>query len=142
MIRQPNRADFPTLVFEAGVSESLPRLRNDAKWWLSNSGGQVKIVLIISIQEGTRTIEIEKWETRLAAATGRVTRSARPPAQVPTRIQQITIDPNGVAGAPLILHFHLIFLRAIDQNAVPPEHDFTFTAQDLQNWANDFWNAV
>ena len=137
---RPTRADWPTLVFEAGVSESLRKLKNDARWWLSNSGGQVKIVLIFSVQERSRTIQIEKWENR--PVTGRVTRSNRPPAQVPTQIQQIIIDPNNVTGAPLILHFHLIFLRAINQNAVSPEHDFTFAAQDLRDWANGLWNVV
>lgn len=140
LTHRPNPADWPIIVFEAGVSESLSQLKNDARWWLSNSGGQVKIVLIFSIQAGSRTIQIEKWETR--PATGRTTRSNQPPAQVPRQIQQIVIDPNNVAGAPLILHFHLIFLRAINQNAVPPEHDFTFSAQDLRDWANDFWNVA
>lgn len=137
---RPNAADWPTIVLEAGVSQSLRQLKNGAKWWLSNSGGQVQIVLIFSVKKESRTIHIEKWETR--PATGRATRSNRPPAQVPTQIQQITIDPNNVTGAPLILHFHLIFLRAINQNAVPPEHDLTFTAQDLRNWADGLWNAV
>ena len=135
---RPNPADWPTIVLEAGESQSVYQLRNGAKWWLSNSGGQVQIVLIFLIQEGSRTIQIEKWETR--PATGRATQLNQP--QVPTQIQRIIIDPNNVTGAPLILHFHLIFLRAINQNAVPPEHDFTFAAQDLQNWANGFWNAA
>ena len=136
---RPNPADWPTIVFEAGVSQSLPQLKNSARWWLSNSGGQVRIALIFSVQEASRTIQIEKWET--IPATGRVTRSNQQ-AQVPTPTQQIIIDPNNVTGAPLILDFHLIFLRAINQNAVPPEHDFTFTAQDLRNWANGFWNVA
>ena len=135
---RPNGADWPTIVFEAGVSQSLRQLRNGAKWWLSNSGGQVQIVLIFSVQEGSRTVQIEKWETR--PTNGRTTRSNHPPAQVPTQIQQIVIDPNNVNGAPLILHFHLIFLRAINQNAVPQEQDFTFTAQDLRVWADNIWN--
>jgi len=136
--RRPNPADWPTMVLE--VSESLRQLKNGTKWWLSNSGGQVQIVLIFLIQAGSRTIQIEKWETR--PATGHTTQSNQPPAQVPTQVQQIIIDPNNVTGAPLILHFHLIFLRAINQNAIPPEHDFIFTAQDLRNWANGFWNVV
>ena len=138
--RRPNPADWPTIVLEAGVSKSLRQLKNNARWWLSNSGGQVHIVLIFSIQERSRTIQIEKWETR--PTTGRVTRSNQPPAQVPRLIQQIIIDPNNVTRAPLILDFHLVFLRAINQNAVPPEHDFTLTAQDLRNWADEFWISV
>lgn len=38
--------DWPTLVIETGTSESLARLRVDAVWWLTNSGGEVKIVAI------------------------------------------------------------------------------------------------
>jgi hypothetical protein len=79
--RRPNETDWPTIVLEAGFFDQL---RNDAGWWLSNSRGHVQIVLIFSIKRGIRTIQIEKWETRP------VTRSA----QVPTQIQQITIDPN------------------------------------------------
>ncbi|KAL0640248.1 hypothetical protein Q9L58_000526 [Maublancomyces gigas] len=41
--------DWPTLVFESGLSEFLSRLRTDAKWWLTNSSGQVKIVILIDI---------------------------------------------------------------------------------------------
>jgi hypothetical protein len=44
-----------------------------------------------------------------------------------------------VNGAPLTLEFQKIFLR----QAVPPqEHDFTFTAQDLSEFATDFWGGV
>ena len=32
---------WPTVVFECGVSESLERLRVDARWWLENSKGEV-----------------------------------------------------------------------------------------------------
>ena len=31
--------DWPTIVFESGLSESLRRLRVDARWWLEKSGG-------------------------------------------------------------------------------------------------------
>jgi len=44
-----------------------------------------------------------------------------------------------VNGAPLTLEFQKIFLH----QAVPPqEHDFTFTAQDLSEFATDFWGGV
>lgn len=36
--------DWPTLVFQGGASESLRLLRSDARWWLTHSGGEVKIV--------------------------------------------------------------------------------------------------
>ena len=55
-----NEDDWPTLVFECGLSESLRRLRIDAAWWLKNSGGNVNIVVVISIKEAETQIQIEK----------------------------------------------------------------------------------
>ena len=142
---RPHKLDWPTLVLEVGVSESLPKLRNDARWWLSNSGDRVNIVLIFHINEGTKTMLIERWETIPATATatatatgGPVTRSRRPPAQIPTRMQAITIDQNNITGTPLTLHFHQVFLRQPN----PPEQDLVFTAQDLRDWSDDIWAAL
>src|SRR5256714_969832 len=43
-----HEADWPTIVIEAGWSESLRKLRLDAGFWLEDSGGEVKIVLLFS----------------------------------------------------------------------------------------------
>lgn len=56
-----NKNDWPTLVFESGLSERLGRLRVDARWWLVNSKGDVNIVIIISIKPAKRSLRIEKW---------------------------------------------------------------------------------
>ena len=138
---RPRKADWPTIVIESGWSEPLTRLRQDARLWLENSRGDVKIVLLISIGRGARagTMIIEKWENRPVPANPPVTRSRA--AQTPTQIQAITVDSNSnnVNGAPLTLEFQKIFLR----QAVPPqEHDFTFTAQDLLTFATHFWGTL
>jgi hypothetical protein len=52
--------DWPAIVFEAGLSESLGRLRTDAAWWLMNSNGDVNIVLVISLQRAQSRIQIER----------------------------------------------------------------------------------
>lgn len=49
------------LVVEAGVSESMPRLRCDASWWISNSNGEVQMVLIIEVSRNPKKVEIEKY---------------------------------------------------------------------------------
>jgi len=59
---RPNKEDWPTLAIESGVSEKLPRLRVDAKWWLSSSSRKVNIVLIFAINEANKTVLIEQWE--------------------------------------------------------------------------------
>jgi hypothetical protein len=142
------KADWPTIVLESGWSESLTKLRRDAHIWLENSKDDVKIVLLFSISRTARTMTIKKWENRPVpanppvpvnrTATGLMTRAA---VQTPTQIQAITIDSNSntVNGAPLTLEFRKIFLR----QAVPPlEHDFTFTTQDLSEFATDFWSTL
>jgi hypothetical protein len=67
-------------------------------------------------------------------------RSNPPPIQVPTQIQTVNINANGVVTGsppattpPLILHFQNIFL----QQPIPPEQDVIYTAQDLQGLANN-----
>ena len=53
---------WPTFVVGAGVSESLPRLRQDASWWFANSAGMVRVVLLLAIRKRTKTIVIERWQ--------------------------------------------------------------------------------
>ena len=57
-----HRQIWPTLVIEARVCESLPRPRmmNDANWWLSNFSGEVKLVLLIEVDNETLRLGI--WE--------------------------------------------------------------------------------
>jgi len=66
---RPNKSDWPTIVFESGLSETLRQLRIDAGWWLGKSSGAVNIVIIISIKRAPQTLQIEKWE--LGPRTGR-----------------------------------------------------------------------
>ena len=144
---RPRPTDFPTIIFEAEWSESLARLRQDARLWLEKSRGEVKIILLFSVRRTAtvRTMIIEKWENRPIPANPPVpanrpfTRSTT--RTTPTQIQAITIDSNSntVNGAPLTLEFQKIFLR----QAVPTrEHDFWFTAQDLLGIATVFWAGV
>jgi hypothetical protein len=134
-----NETDWPTIVFESGLSESLRRLRSDARWWLKNSGGDVKIVVLISIKPADKRLQIEKWELA-PLLNQRATRAHQSPnTQIPAQIQEITIMPNNViTGSPLVLEFQKIFLRP----SVLLESDIIFTAADLSGWADAFWRVV
>ena len=121
-IMRPRGTDWPTIVLQSGWSELLTKFQQDAHIWLENSGGDVNIVLLLSIDRTARgKMIIEKWENRPVPANGPATRSVM--RTVPTQIQVITIDSdsNTVHRAPLTLEFPKIFLR---QAVLPLEHDF------------------
>lgn len=143
------KGTWPTLVFEAGLSETLSKLRTDADWWLTNSKGQVKIAIVVSIKPAQKSLWIEKWCLQPRTPAMPATR-ANPP-QVATKMQELTITKNppiltppgntatyAVTGAPLILEFAKLLLRA----PVPPEGDVIFTIADLQAWADEFWVMI
>lgn len=48
------------MVVETGVSESLPRLRQDARRWFGASNGEVRIVIIISTKK--TAVHFEQWQ--------------------------------------------------------------------------------
>ena len=59
---RPLKTDWPTVVIECGVSKSRDRLEVDAHWWLENTDGQVKMVLVISFSKTKREIHFQQWE--------------------------------------------------------------------------------
>lgn len=138
---------WPTIVFESGLSEGLARLRVDARWWLINSGGDVNVVLIISVKPTQTRLLIEKW--CLSPATNLPVTGANPNsnALVPTKRQEVSINRNPanttqpgtytVTGGPLVLEFQSLYLRA----PVAPEGDLILTTAILLVWARYFWEA-
>ena len=141
------REDWPTIVFESGFSETLTQLRIDAQWWLTNSQGDVRIVVIVFARPEDRTLRLEKW--CLTPTSLRRSPRLNQHVQVPTRVQEILITQNPpahpggaatytVAGAPLTLEFQEMLLRT----PAPPESDVTFTAADLSQLAARFWNTI
>uniref|UniRef100_A0A8H7KBE6 Uncharacterized protein n=1 Tax=Bionectria ochroleuca TaxID=29856 RepID=A0A8H7KBE6_BIOOC len=123
--RDDNIHPWPTLVIEAGYSQSLNALRRQMRWWFSASQHQVKIVLLVKLDPLVPgTIIIEHWkefprEERTGATTTRF--GAR---LEPVNTQRITIqktlpstnprDPlsYGVTRGSLRLSFMDLFLRA------------------------------
>jgi len=116
---RPYKTDWPTLVIECGVSESINRLRGDSNWWFTNSAAQVKTVLLFSVSEKKRKIHIEQWEMRKEAKC----------------IWTIDIVGADAAGASLQLSFEHLFLRKPGKD----EMDLIFTTQDLERFAANVW---
>ncbi|KAK4039565.1 hypothetical protein C8A01DRAFT_16452 [Parachaetomium inaequale] len=137
---------WPTLVIEAGVSESLNGLRNDMRWWFATSDHQVKIVLLAKFEHARRAIILEKWEeeatgTRSGAMMTRHAAAVQPVLQqINTITQDLTADPvsyNVTSGA-LVLEFRLLFLR----DPGPGEGDFVLSVQQLEGYADDVWAVL
>jgi len=132
------RTDFPTLIIECGVSQSRDRLAVDAHWWLENSGGQVKIVLLISFSESKKEIHVEQWEL-VTIPDPHVTHSQpRPTRTAPTIIREFDLVQGVPNEASLTLNFEKVFLR-------PPakgEGDFTFSQEDLESYSTHVWNCA
>jgi len=53
---RPDDDDWPTLVVEVGVTQSENSLINAANWWLSNSGGEVKNVLLDKVYKAESSV--------------------------------------------------------------------------------------
>jgi len=104
---------YPTLVIEAGDSESLPRLYKDKDWWFNNSSptlprGDVRIVLLIKVYPRTKRIVIEQWHRSFYQSP-----SARVEIK-PHPHKPFSLDDNScwiVEGAPMVIPFQEVFLR-------------------------------
>lgn len=140
---RPNSRDWPTLVVEVGYAETLAQLRRNVDWWIENSNGQVQIIVIVKLTTTTTTkrMYIEVWHS-IPNPQNPLTAIKAEPAQhiidITAPLTAALANPAvyTVAGAPLILDFQRVFLRA----PVAPEADFSFGAADFQGLAAVAWS--
>jgi len=137
---RPFGTDWPTVVIECGVSQSRDRLEVDANWWFENSGGQVKIVFLISFSEEKKKIQIQQWElvtvpdSHVSRGQPTATRTA------PTIMHEFDLAAGVPNRTSLMLNFERIFLRKPAQGEGQHEGDITFSQQELELYANHVWN--
>ncbi|CAH0037393.1 unnamed protein product [Clonostachys solani] len=133
---QPGQRSFrrwPTLVIEAGYSQSLQQLRDDIGWWFKESNHQVKIVLLIKFHPGSlEKITIEQWRERPVGSSGVY---LEPACQQVINITRNSATANrtlplsySVTGGALELRFSDLFLRHPGQG----EGDIVVEVEDLQ----------
>ncbi|KAK3906413.1 hypothetical protein C8A05DRAFT_40759 [Staphylotrichum tortipilum] len=137
---------WPTLVIEAGVSQSLAGLRLRMQWWFAASQHDVKIVLLTQFDRAHRTITLEKWEematvARPGAIATRSAAAVRPVLrQTITITRDATVDPAVcmVTSGALVLGFRELFLR----EPGPAEGDVVLSVEQLERYAAGVWAMV
>ena len=136
---RPLGTDWPTVLIECGVSQSQERLEVDANWWFENSGGQVKIVFLISFSGEKKEIHFQQWEfvtvpdSHVSLGRPTATRTA------PTIMREFDLAAGVPNKKSLMLNFERIFLRKPAQGEGQHERDISFTQQELELYANHVW---
>ena len=135
---RPLGTDWPTLVIECGVSQSRNPLVADAHWWFQNSGGQVKIVLLIAYFASKKEIRLQQWELVPISDTHVTHGQPRPTRTAPAIMREIDLVAGVANEASLMLNFESVFLR-------PPaksEEDFTFSRKELERFSTNVWKGA
>ncbi|EPE06839.1 dead deah box dna helicase [Ophiostoma piceae UAMH 11346] len=60
-VRSNDPGEWPTLVIETGVNQSLESLHTKMRWWYAAADHAVKIVLLIKTSLASRSVLIEKY---------------------------------------------------------------------------------
>ena len=129
--------DWPTVVFECGLLESLERLRVDARWWLENSGREVGTALVVAVSKDARSIHVEKWEL-VDIPNPHVTRAIPDLYITDTRkTGEGEVIGQVVTGAPLKISFKKTMLR--DPKEALGEGDVIFDVEDFEKVAKTVW---
>ncbi|KGO67991.1 hypothetical protein PITC_028930 [Penicillium italicum] len=142
-------AGYPSLVVETGVSESLGRLRQDARKWFADSGGDVRIVILIHASENV--VSFEKWQLAPSTAPRPLTKkyidtlcaqtpNIPPLTGQPAQLQQVycacqvDVTKNIVAGMPDVIEgspMVIPFIAIQDRLPGPGEWDIVIGPQEF-----------
>lgn len=122
----PQRSDnWPSVVLEVSFSEKSSKINSDIRFWLGQSEGDVKLVVILDIDRDTPDIKFETWDY-----------DGRQPRRVQSvRVRKVRKEVS-VDGDPLIISFDRLFLRA---PTIPREQDIRFDALGLEEIARNIW---
>lgn len=113
------------MVVEVGYRETLAQLRIDAEWWLKNSGGQTKFVILLSVSRNPNRLVIEAWSMLPPDRWGRYT-----PPLIPRKGQGFDIDAVGTVTSTLN-QLTIPYSSIFDD----PSTDLIFTTAELSAFA-------
>ncbi|KAI9375469.1 hypothetical protein BJX61DRAFT_539757 [Aspergillus egyptiacus] len=129
-IRLPRgRSDkWPTVVLEVAYSETQSKLQSDLRYWLREPDGEVKTILTLRIDQNEPKITIERWESTVGGHGHR---------QQQVVITKIRSNKINITGAPLLLEFERVFLRA---PTIPREQAIVIDNEKLEFLATRIWS--
>lgn len=133
-IRLPRRrsSKWPSIVVESGYMDTRPTLKDNAQWWLDESGGDVKGVITTCVSKSKREIVFDLW-----VSSGNNNDTNMIMAQQSVTVTKISANATTrVSGGPFVVAFEDLFLRPADG----PEHDLVFDDQDLTWIAETTWD--
>jgi len=125
--------EWPPVMMEVGYSEGVDSLRLDAEWWLVNSQGKTRFVIISKVERNPFALRFECW--MMVESGHRQTRRA--PAQIPQCVQDFDIDEAGVVVSTLgctklEIPYDCIFDGPGPDPPLPP---VTFSLAELSHFA-------
>ncbi|KAI2822791.1 hypothetical protein CBS115989_1821 [Aspergillus niger] len=136
-LMEPRNNDWPKIVIQSAVAESMPRLRQEASWWINNSKGQVQIVILISVRKDSRSIVFEKYFPKFSVPSNP---GAQPgTAYIPDLISTTEVcygdDPPTIRGPPVRLEFQ----RLVGRKPLLSEKDVILWPELLLEIAEDIF---
>ncbi|KAJ9492978.1 hypothetical protein VN97_g316 [Penicillium thymicola] len=121
----------PTVVVEVTITETYAKLLRDTNRWLDPIDGLAKVVLAIKADRQRPRITIERWQYDSAKAeTEKV--------QTVEIIESSEGDKVIVTGGPLLIPFHLFFLRPAEPSK---EADILIHEKELKEIAQLIWEV-
>ncbi|KAJ5288730.1 hypothetical protein N7478_001760 [Penicillium angulare] len=132
---------WPTIVLEVGVSESLNKLRADAAWWLSNSKGDVNLVIIISINQAVAEVTFESIVLQQPPTYMRNgQRQYRPHTRQSIVVSRAPSSPGQpINTVPNTLPLKILFEEVLCRPPQPPETDPVISISSLEEIASAAW---
>jgi len=89
------KGSWPSLMIEVGYSQTLELLGYDAEWWLLQSQGRTRFVILIKVGREPFSLRIECWQMRPSPLLG------ISEEWVPTCTQDFDINEAGEVTSPL-----------------------------------------
>jgi hypothetical protein len=133
---RPMIDDWPSFVIEVGVSESLAMLRRDAAFWITNSDGRTRIVIVLSINRRDRQILVERWEE---VPRRRPNQSTANYSRIPGLMQSLTLNADVEYDGPSLEIPAEKLFDGLPQNI--PGGEFLFTPDNLNVFNTTIWTA-